>query len=508
VTEDLIIVGGGPTGLMLACELRLCGVRPLVLERLPEPTGLSKALGLAGRAVALLDHRGLLPRFQEHQPVDAGQTTRLFHFGGIPIDIRRLEGEPPKFIFVPQAITERLLVERAIELKVELLRGHELVGLEQSADHCTLRVRTAIGEQMIQAPYVVGCDGGRSTVREFAGIGFPGTRATRLLRLGDVKFAAATPNALTWDSGRPPFPPLDGGYFRVITTEPLPADFDRETPMTLDELRESVRRTTGRDVAMTEARWLSRFTDASRQADQYQKGRVILAGDAAHIQLPAGGPGLSTGLSDAMNLGWKLAADIQGWAPPGLLATYHAERHPAGARVLMHTRAQGALLASGEHTAALRELFGELMQDRQTVRRIVDLLQGNDVRYAMGDADDSSPLMGGFAPELTLVTTRGQRRLPDLMHRARGVLLDLADNASLRDQAASWSDRIDVITAECPEGAPADALLIRPDGYVAWAGTNRDALDRSLRRWFGDPKALDAGRAGEACEAETGTPTT
>src|SRR4030095_546013 len=190
-----------------------------------------------------------------------------------------------------------------------------------------------------------------------------------------------------------PYPPLDDGYFRVITVEPYPPDFDRAAPITLDELRESVQRTTGQEIPITEARWLSRCTDSSRQAEQYRKGRILLAGDAAHVQLPAGGPGLSTGLNDAVNLGWKLAAHIQGWGAADLLDSYHVERHAAGARMLMHTRAQGALLGgAGAHTPALRELFGELMQDPHTLRRLVDLLQGNDVWYATGDDTDAHPL--------------------------------------------------------------------------------------------------------------------
>ncbi|HEX9297253.1 MAG TPA: FAD-dependent monooxygenase [Polyangiaceae bacterium] len=484
--EDVVIIGGGPTGLMLACELHLAGARAVVLERLSEPTGLSKALGLSGRGVDLLDHRGLIERFRRGQ-ASAASIAGFIHFGGIPIDVRRLKGEPPKFLFVLQAVTESLLAERANELGVEIHRGQELIGLEQDADSVHLGVRTADGERRLQARFVVGCDGGRSSVRELAGIGFPGTAPTRLLRLGDVKISGLTEDRATWRDGRPPFPPLDGGYFRVITAEPYPTGFDREVPMTLQELGESVRRTTGRDVPMTEARWLSRFTDASRQAERYRVGRVLLAGDAAHIQLPAGGPGLSTGLSDAANLGWKLAAQIQGWAPPGLLDTYHQERHPAGARVLMHTRAQGLLLSPGEHTPALRELFGELMQDDQTMRRLVDLLQGNDVQYSMEDGQEAHPLVGRWAPELTLVTDRGVLRLPELMHSARGVLLELGDQVQLREQAAKWRDRIEVVAAKCPSGAPADALLIRPDGYVAWAGSSIGELDRSFRRWFGDP---------------------
>src|SRR5262245_61531649 len=397
--EDVVVIGAGPTGLMLACELRLAGTRALVLERLSAPTGLSKALGLSGRAVDLLDHRGLLPRFRACEPPNATAFRQLFHFGGIPIDVRRLEGEPPKFVFVLQAVTERLLAERAMELGVEIRRGQELAGLREADECVELITRTARGERRLAARFVVGCDGGGSAVRELAGIPFTGLSPTRLLRLGDVRLGDLASSATAWEGDRPPFPEIDGGYVRVITNEPYPADFDRRVPLTVDELRESVQRTTGRRLRITEARWLSRFTDASRQAERYRKGRVLLAGDAAHVKLPAGGPGLSTGLNDAANLGWNLAAQLHGWAPAALLDSYDTERHAAGQRMLMHTRAQGALIGgSGELTPALRELVGELMRDPHTLRRLVDLLQGNDVRYPMGDEIAEHPITGKWAP--------------------------------------------------------------------------------------------------------------
>src|SRR5262249_5196771 len=288
--ENVVVVGAGPTGLMLACELCLGGVRPLVLERLPEPTGLSKALVLGGGAVDVLDHRGLLQRFKDCEPRTATSFARLFHFGGLPIDVGRLEGEPPKFVFVLQAVTERLLAERASELGVEVRRGHDLVSIRDDAEFVELTAQSEQGTRTFRSRFVVGCDGGRSSVRQLAEISFPGLQPTRLLRLGDVKFGDPATRPAAWQDGRAPFPEIDDGYFRVITSEPLPPHLARDAPMTLDELRESVRRTTGTDVPITEARWLSRFTDSSRQAERYRKGRVLLAGDSAHIPLPPRGP--------------------------------------------------------------------------------------------------------------------------------------------------------------------------------------------------------------------------
>jgi 2-polyprenyl-6-methoxyphenol hydroxylase-like FAD-dependent oxidoreductase len=492
VSEDVIIAGAGPVGLMLSCELRLLGVRPVVLERLEEPTGLSKALGIQGRGVDLLELRGLLERFAREGAVTPG----LAHFAGIRLDVSRLKERPPKFLFIPQARTEALLEARARELGVDLRRGRAVVGLDQDGEGVTVEVHGPEGTTPLRGQYLVGCDGGRSLVRELAGIEFPGAPATMLMRIGDVKLDVdAVPAA---DGARRAFGlaiPLDDGYVRVTTREPLPERFDRDAPMTLDELRDSIQRTHGVDVKMTEARWLSRFTDASRQAEPYRRGRIFVAGDAAHVHLPAGGPGLSTGLNDAANLGWKLAATVHGWAPPGLLDTYHAERHAAGRRVLLHTRAQGALIVPGDRVAALREVLGELFQREDALRFITDLVQGADTRYDMSETDPH-PLVGRWLPELAFESREGLRRLAELLYRARGVLVDLGGCPGLAEVAAGWADRIDVVAGRTTHGPPSvDALLVRPDGYVAWVAADGEPGDEATRRlaaalarWFGLPR--------------------
>jgi hypothetical protein len=344
-------------------------------------------------------------------------------------------------------------------------------------------------------------------VRKLAGIGFPGLAPTILNRIGDITLPeeVAQPTYYALPGGqRIPFGitrtatmsiamlPIGAGIHRIVVCEPYPPDFDRSAPMTLDELQAGIRQAIGAELPIKEVRWLSRFTDSSRLAERYRAGRVFLAGDAAHVHLPAGGPGLGTGLQDAVNLGWKLAAEIQGWAPDGLLDSYHAERHPVGARVIMHTRAQGVLMGESERTPALRELFAELLQDEQALRRIVDLLQGNDIRYDMqNDGAAEHPLIGRWAPNLRLSTAEGPRDVAQLMHGARGVLLDLTEGAQLRYAAQGWRDRVDVVAARCSQPAPADALLIRPDGYVAWAADESGAqleqgLQRALGTWFGE----------------------
>jgi 2-polyprenyl-6-methoxyphenol hydroxylase-like FAD-dependent oxidoreductase len=473
MTGDVVIVGAGPTGLMLAAELAMAGVRPLVLERLAEPTGLSKALGILGRAVDVLDNRGLLDRLREYEPADP--PVRL-HFGMIPLDVAGLDDVGLRGAFVRQADTERVLEERVHELGVEIRRGQEVTGLRQDGDGVDLDVSGT----PLHARYVVGCDGGRSAVRRLAGIDFPGLPPTRLARLGEVELAGDPPAGIGLF-------PVDSSYYRVVSSEPYPPGFDRAAPMTVDELQASIRRTTGQDLAIRRARWLTRFTDASRQAARYRAGRVLLAGDAAHLHSPAGGPGINTGLLDAVNLGWKLAATVHGSAPDGLLDTYHDDRHPEGERVLRFTRAQMALLGDGQHVPALREVLGRLFDDERTRRDLVTMMYGLDARYGATDGDG---LVGRWMPDLALTTVDGPTRVAELLRTPTAVLLDLG---GLGIDVDGWADRLRVVEARC-DRPPASAVLIRPDGHVAWTGSRDDvpALREALTTWLGPARQVGA----------------
>jgi len=483
-STEVVIVGAGPVGLTLAIELRLHGVDALVLERLAEPTGLSKALGLIGRSVDTLGYRGLTGWFEARGAV---APPRMLHFSLIPLDQAKAEGLGLRGLFIQQAVTEEVLTAIAADRGVRILRGQEVTALDQDSDGVTVRVSGPDGDRQLRAGYLVGCDGGASAVRKHAGIGFPGIPPTFLLRLGDVTLAdGLTPQDIP--GLRVPLVPLGGGYYRVVVTEAYPDDLDRDSPMTLDELRASIRRVNGTDVPVSGARWLSRFTDSSRLADSYRAGRVLLAGDAAHIHLPAGGPGLNTGLLDAFNLGWKLAAEVRGWAPPRLLDSYDAERRAEGERVLLHTRAQGALLgfADNQRIAALREVLSQLLQFEEPLRHLVSLMYALDTRYPTGC---DHPLAGCWAPAPALTAVAGQGA------SGRGVLLDLTEEGAIARQGHGWRDRLDCVVAppasSWPDSVPAAALLIRPDGYVAWAASpgapDTGGLRRALTTWFGAP---------------------
>lgn len=508
VDADVIIVGAGPTGLMLAGELGLAGgVRPLVLERQPQIRDIPKAGGLSGQILQLLRYRGELERFEAAST--APRPAPRFPWGGMHVDFTQLADPPMQALPLPQPRLERVLDEHARELGADIRRGQEVVGLSQDDDTVTADVRGPDGQDRVTARYLVGCDGAHSRVRDMAGIPFPGTTYPEVQRLAEVTVPESVTVLENGDLdvagvGRISFgfTSTDRGVFAVGSTNPAvlglftsedeSADYDDDEPMTLTELRDSIRRVLGVDLPLGEPTRLTRFTFHARQVERYRDGRILLAGDAAHL-FPAPGVALNAGLLDSVNLGWKLAADIHGWAPAGLLDTYNDERHLAGARTLLHTQAQVALRRGYDPAAvALRELLLELLVDEQPLRRIGALMAGSDIRYPL-PGHDHHALIGAFAPDLTLHTDRGATSVAELMHSARPVFLDLADRPDLRETARDWQHRIDIHTAETDD-RPADALLIRPDAHIAWAATIDEptdtaalALREALYRWFGTP---------------------
>ena len=478
--HDVVIVGSGPTGLMLAGELRLAGVDAVVLERREsqELAG-SRGGGIHSRTLELLDQRGIVDRF-----LAEGKTINAATFGNTPLDLGGLPTRHPYTLALFQNHIERLLLEWVEELGVQVRRGVEVTGVE--ADDGGVDVQLGAGGSL-RARYVVGTDGGRSTVRRSAGITMAGPDATRSSLIAEVKVAGEPVQQGKVDArGIHGLYPMGDGTVRVVVTE---AVLGPTTEPTLADLRQALTDVFGTDFGVHSPTWLSRFTDATRQAETYRKGRVLLAGDAAHVHSPTGGLGIGLGVQDAVNLGWKLGQVVRGLSGEELLETYHAERHQAGERALKYTMAQSLFQKSDPRQEALRDLLGEVLRVEGAGVPIAALVTGLDVAYDLGAGH---PLLGRRMPDLEVTTAEGPIRVFELLHQARPLLLDFSgqelgaglSNGRVRHVPATYDGgwQLPVLGAV---GAPA-AVLVRPDGYVAWVGAgSADGLAEALDTWCG-----------------------
>ncbi|MFI1991855.1 FAD-dependent oxidoreductase [Actinoplanes sp. NPDC020271] len=497
---DVVVAGAGPVGLMLACELRLGGADVVVLERNTEIDPTIKAGYVTVPGVAALDRRGLAPALEKARDETLalmglagrrppGRPRFAGHFAAMLLDPDLVDFDDPEIAggsrlaalgLVSQQQLEAILEERARELGVDVRRGVTVTGFDQGDASVTVTT----GHGPVEAAWLVGCDGGRSLVRKLAGFDFPGTapEITAYQAIADLEQTEGLrPSWNMTATGAYAFGPFPG---RILVAEFDGAPADRTSPVTPAELQGAIRRVTGVDVVVTGIKTATRFTDNARQVTDYRQGRVLLAGDAAHVHSPFGGQGINLGLGDAMNLGWKLAATVRGWAPEGLLDTYTAERHPIGAGVLDWTRAQIAIMRPDAHSRAVRAVIGDLASTVAGTTYFASRIAGVRQNY---DLPGDHPLTGRSAPDLLL---DDGTRLGDHLHDGRALLLDLAGDAALRAAAAGWSDRLTVHAATTSE-SKATAIFVRPDGYVAWAsgGEPEAGADAGpdFAAWLGQP---------------------
>lgn len=499
MTEHAVVIaGGGPTGLMLAGELALAKVDVAIVERrVSQDLAGSRSGGLHSRTIEVLDQRGIADRF-----LSEGQVAQVAGFAFNRLDISDFPTRHPYGLGLWQKHIERILADWVEELTVPIYQGREVTGFSQDDDDVELQL---LDGGSMRAAYLVGCDGGRGVVRKAAGIQFPGWDPTMSALLAEVEVAEEPELGIRQDElgthsfGRLEYEIRDGevvfadqGPVSVMVTERQPAP---ATEPTLHDLSEALITVYGTDYGVHSPTWITRFTDMTRQAASYRNGRVLLAGDAAHVHSPAGGQGLNTGVQDAVNLGWKLAQVVKGVSTPSLLDTYHSERHPVAARVLRNTMAQVALMRpADERLEALRETVSELLSMDEPRKRFAAMLSGLDIHYDLGEGH---PLLGRRMPDLDLVISDGPQRVFTLLHDAQPVLLNFREPGGF--DIAPWADRVQMVDArdvgpwELPVlgavPAPA-AVLVRPDGYVAWVGdTTQHGLHDALTTWFGPPAA-------------------
>jgi 3-(3-hydroxy-phenyl)propionate hydroxylase len=482
----VVIVGGGPTGLMLAAELALASVDVAIVERrtIQELPG-SRAGGLHSRTTEVLDQRGIADRF-----ISRGQKHPAVSFHRLPLDMTGFPTRHNYLLALAQNHIERILAGWVDELGVPIYRGREVTGFAQNASGVDIALSDA---QSLRAEYLVGCDGGRSLVRKTAGIEFPGWDPTTSWIIAEVETTEEPAWGFRQDAvGTHAIRKLENGRGVGIVVTERQVGPAREP--TLGEVSEALIASYGTDFGIHSPTWISRFTDMTRQAATYRDRRILLAGDAAHVHPPIGGQGLNIGVQDAVNLGWKLAQVVKRVSPESLLDTYHSERHPVAARVLRNTMAQSALRRTDEHTKALGDYVSLFLGMDEPSRRLAAEMSGLDVHYNLGEGH---ALLGRRMPDLDLATAGGPLRVFELLHQARPVLLNLAEPTGI--DLSGWADRIQLINAkydgkwELPAVGAVKApraLLIRPDGYVAWVGDcNERGLAEALTIWLGPPTA-------------------
>jgi 2-polyprenyl-6-methoxyphenol hydroxylase-like FAD-dependent oxidoreductase len=481
---QVIIAGAGPVGLMLAGELRLAGVSVVIVERLARPMTESRASQLNTRTAEIMHERGL------DRLLDEAQWEPNAHFGGLPFDISRVDSPYAGNWKVPQYRTEEVLTDRALNLGAELFRAHELCGLTVTQDHVICEVDGPLGKLRLRADYLVGCDGETSMVRRLAAFDFPATEATKELLRADVtgieianrrfeRFEHGLAIAVTREK-----------VTRVMVHEFGRVPFQRMDPPEFAEFAEIWTKVTGEDISGGKPIWVDAFDNARGQVTQYRKGRVLLAGDAAHRHMPIGGQALNLGLQDAVNLGWKLAGMVNGWAPPELLDSYQTERHPLGARILGLVAAQELLLLGGHEVEPLRTVLSEILSFDEARDYLAGWISGVDIRYGCGN----HPLVGRRMPTVGVLTGSGTTSTAEILASGRGILLDQSapgsDRADIGKVAGTaWESRLRLGRAARPQGGEAghpSTVLVRPDGYVAWADGDQSVLDAALGRWFGD----------------------